>query len=102
MFPDRCNVEFVQIRDAGPSGAGSFLFQRTWERGSGETLGCGSGACAAVVAAVSRGSFSRGDWVTVELRGGRLELCWTEPGAVLMKGPARRVFGGVYRARRSG
>jgi len=96
MFPDRANVEFVQIRDE-PSGSGRFLFQRTWERGSGETLGCGSGACAAVVAAVSLGLFARDDWVRVELRGGSLEICWTESGPVLMKGPARRVFTGTFR-----
>lgn len=88
FFPDRCNIEIVQV--------GEGLRQRTWERGSGETLACGSGACAAVVAAVSRGLAGRGERVQVGLRGGELGITWTESGSVLMRGPARRVFSGTY------
>ena len=87
-FPNRVNVEFVQIvaRDR--------LRQRTWERGAGETLACGSGACAAVVASILRGVTDAR--VTVELRGGELDISWAGAGAsVFMTGPAARVFTGT-------
>ena len=86
-FPNRVNVEFVQIltRDR--------VRQRTWERGTGETLACGSGACAAVVASVLRGATRRE--VTVELRGGELDIAWPDDAAsVFMTGPAAEVFHG--------
>lgn len=83
-FPERTNVEFVSIREDGT------LFQRTWERGSGETLACGSGACAALVAAASAGLSDRTN--TVHLRGGDLFIEWNK--TVHMTGPARLVFRG--------
>jgi len=83
-FPARTNVEFVSIKEDGS------LYQRTWERGSGETLACGSGACAALVAAASAGLSGRSN--TVHLRGGDLIIEWNE--TVQMTGPARLVFRG--------
>jgi diaminopimelate epimerase len=86
-FPNRVNVEFVQVLSR------SRLRQRTWERGTGETLACGSGACAAAVASALRGVVDRA--VTVELRGGELEIAWEAGDSrVLMTGPAAEVFTG--------
>ena len=67
--------------------------QRTWEQGVGETLACGTGACAVAVAAQVRGLSDRP--VVIELRGGRLELDWTPGGTVRMTGPAREVAHGT-------
>jgi diaminopimelate epimerase len=86
-FPNLTNVEFVQV--VGPRR----LRQRTWERGVGETLACGTGACAAAVASQVRGFTGRR--VTIELLGGPLELEWTPGGTVRMTGPAREVAHGT-------
>jgi diaminopimelate epimerase len=86
-FPNRVNVEFVQVlgRDR--------VRQRTWERGTGETLACGSGACAVGVACILRGVTERA--ITVALRGGELQIEWASDDAgVLMTGPAAEVFTG--------
>ncbi|HTY19228.1 MAG TPA: diaminopimelate epimerase [Myxococcota bacterium] len=86
-FPNRVNVEFIQVvgRDR--------LRQRTWERGTGETLACGSGACAAAVASILRGVADRE--LSVELRGGALQIAWPAADAgVTMTGPAAEVFSG--------
>jgi diaminopimelate epimerase len=86
-FPNRVNVEFVQLVSRGK------LKQRTWERGTGETLACGSGACAVGVASMLRGVADRR--VEVELRGGTLLIEWAGPGqSVFMTGPAATVFTG--------
>jgi diaminopimelate epimerase len=86
-FPNRVNVEF-----AAPVGR-SRIRQRTWERGTGETLACGSGACAVAVVSMLRDLVDR--VVTIELRGGELEIEWPDDGApVLMTGPAAEVFSG--------
>ncbi len=86
-FPERVNVEFVAARSRRE------LVQRTWVRGSGETLACGSGACAAAVAAILSGRAER--CVTVRLRGGDLEIRWPDAdGPVFMTGPAAHVFDG--------
>ena len=88
-FPNRTNVEFVTAiaRDR--------IRQRTWERGVGETLACGSGACAVAVVAMLRGVVD--DEVRVELRGGELEIGWKGGDApVIMTGPAAEVFTGEY------
>ncbi len=86
-FPDRANVEFVEVTSRGR------VRQRTWERGSGETLACGSGACAAAVAAILRGATDRR--VVVSLRGGELEVSWEADDApVVLCGPATEVFTG--------
>jgi diaminopimelate epimerase len=86
-FPRRTNVEFVTVR--GPRE----LEQRTWERGTGETLACGSGACASAVAAILLGRTERE--LRVRLRGGVLEIRWPRDDApVVMAGPAAHVFDG--------
>lgn len=89
LFPKRTNVEFVRVvrRDC--------LQMRVWERGSGETLGCGTGACAALVASVLCGLSDR--TAQVRLPGGNLELMWNpEDNCVYQSGPAEFVFGGVW------
>ncbi len=86
-FPNRVNVEFAQIVSR------ERVRQRTWERGTGETLACGSGACAVAVAGILRGALDRR--LTIELRGGELALDWPAADArVSMTGPAAEVFTG--------
>ena len=86
-FPDRINTEFVQLDNR------RHVRMRVWERGSGETLACGTGACAVAVACVLNGLTERE--VTVSLLGGDLEICWDEKdGHVYMTGPATVVFDG--------
>jgi len=84
-FPRRVNAGFMQV--VSPQR----IRLRVWERGAGETLACGTGACAAVVAGIRRGLLRSP--VDVETRGGLLSISW-EGGAVLMTGPATRVFEG--------
>ncbi|MCB1932124.1 MAG: diaminopimelate epimerase [Candidatus Accumulibacter sp.] len=86
-FPQRVNAGFMQVCDR------QSIRLRVFERGAGETLACGSGACAAVVAGVSRGLLDSP--VRVETRGGTLSVAWDGPGTpVLMTGPAVTVFKG--------
>ena len=88
VFPERVNTEFVQV--LGPHE----VRMRVWERGSGETWACGTGACATVVACVLNGKTERD--VTVHLRGGDLTIYWNEKaGEVEMTGPAQFVFDGT-------
>ncbi len=87
MFPDRANIGFAQV--AGPS----TIRLRVFERGAGLTLACGSGACAALVAAVRRGLVSSP--ATLILDGGSLEIAWSGDGPVLMTGPTALGFSGV-------
>jgi diaminopimelate epimerase len=88
-FPERCNVGFAELRSRHAIGL------RVWERGVGETLACGSGACAAVAVLHRRGRVD--DNVIVALPGGELEISWTGPGATLwMTGPAAFVFEGEW------
>lgn len=89
-FPQRVNVGFLQIVDRHQARL------RVWERGAGETQACGTGACAAAVAAIRQG------WMTspvqLELPGGRLSIEWAGPGRpVIMTGPAVRVYEGQIR-----
>ena len=87
MFPNRVNAEFLQIVDR------TSAKMRVWERGSGETLACGTGTCASVVAAILNGLTD--DCVTVELLGGKLTIEWNrETNIVYMTGPATTVFDG--------
>ncbi len=86
IFPKRVNVEFVQKLGK------DHLYQRTWERGSGETMACGTGACAVAVASHLNGITGR--QVQIDLRGGTLFIDWKESGSVIMTGPAREVFTG--------
>ncbi len=87
LFPRRTNVEFVQILSR------SEVKQRTWERGAGETLACGTGASAVCVAGVLNNLTDRK--ILNHLVGGDLELEWPENGPVFMTGPATEVFSGV-------
>ncbi len=88
MWPDRANIEFLQI--ISPSEAR----MRVWERGTGETLACGTGACASAVAAALTGRCGRE--VTIHLRGGDLHIRWADNGHVMMTGGATEVFEGNY------
>lgn len=94
-FPRRTNVEFV-ARLADEAGL-PVLRQRTWERGAGETQACGTGACAATVAAILAGVIA-GREATVRLNGGDLRIAWPrDDAAVRMAGPAVTVFSGVWK-----
>ncbi|HEY5277935.1 MAG TPA: diaminopimelate epimerase [Coriobacteriia bacterium] len=88
VFPRKTNVEFAQVVDSGR------IRLRVWERGVGETLACGTGACATLVAAALTGRTGRS--ATIELPGGDLEIEWDEDGRVRMTGPAETVFTGVW------
>lgn len=89
LFPKRINTEFVEVQSKAE------VRMRVWERGSGETLACGTGACATVVACVLNGWTDRK--VTVHLTGGDLLIEWDEKsGSVFMTGPATLVFEGEY------
>lgn len=90
LFPRRTNVEFVKV--AGPGE----LVMRVWERGAGETLACGTGACATLAAASLNGLSSRS--AIIHLAGGDLKIEWRESGEVLMTGTAETVFEGEYPA----
>lgn len=88
LFPNRINVHFVQAVSSEE------LVQRTWERGAGPTLACGTGACAAVVAGFQTRRTDRK--ATVHLPGGDLRIEYRENGHVLMSGPAETVFTGSW------
>jgi len=86
-FPRRVNAGFMQVVSR------SHIKLRVYERGSGETLACGSGACAAVVAGIRLGWLD--ETVDVDALGGRLSISWAGPGHhVMMTGPATQVFSG--------
>jgi len=88
-FPERVNAGYMEVRDRAN------IRLRVWERGVGETLACGTGACAAVVAGIRRGLLARE--VRVETRGGTLVIAWAGPGEpVTMTGPATTVFEGEW------
>ena len=87
IFPDRVNTEFVKVLDRNT------VEMRVWERGSGETLACGTGACAVAVASILNGYTE--DEVTVKLLGGDLKIYWDrKENLVYMTGPAEVVFDG--------
>lgn len=88
MFPDRINTEFVEIVDEHK------IRMRVWERGSGETISCGTGTCASTVAAVLNGYCKAGEEIAVQIRGGVLYDTYMPDGTVYMKGPATEVFTG--------
>lgn len=87
LFPEQVNTEFVQILDPHN------IKMRVWERGSGETLACGTGACASVAAAVRCGYCPKDEEISVHLRGGTLKIRYTDTG-VFMTGGAEVVFEG--------
>ena len=86
-FPNRTNVEFVEVLNRNN------IKVRVWERGSGATLACGTGACAAVVASVLNKKTGRK--VSALLPGGLLKIEWTKSNRVLMTGPAEEVYSGI-------
>ena len=86
-FPERVNTEFVRVIDRGR------LKMRVWERGSGETLACGTGACASAVAAVLNGYCDKNSEISVFLLGGELRITYTDE-TVFMEGAATLVFTG--------
>ena len=88
-FPDRVNTEFVEVLDEHT------VKMRVWERGSGETLACGTGACAVAVASILNERVDSDKPVTVKLLGGDLEIYWNrQENLVYMTGPATTVFDG--------
>ena len=88
FFEDGVNVEFVQVLNENT------LRMRVWERGSGVTMACGTGACASVSAAVKKGYVKMNEFVTVKLDGGDLKIKVNEDGSVVMNGPAEFVYEG--------
>ncbi len=89
LFPDRTNVEFVRVADRNT------LDMRVWERGSGETFACGTGACASVAAAVLLGHCVPDTPITVRITGGKLTILCTPDLHLFMTGDAVRVYDGV-------
>ena len=90
MFPQGVNTEFIRVIDD------KTLQMRVWERGSGETFACGTGACAAAVAAVVNGYCKHDTEITVHLVGGDLFITYKSDGTVFMRGGATKVFDGIY------
>ena len=90
FFPERTNTEFAYVEDRHT------IWMRVWERGTGETLACGTGTCATVVAAILNNLVDAGSPVTVHLVGGDLKIEWSgrEEDSVFMTGPAENVFTG--------
>jgi carbamoyl-phosphate synthase large subunit len=88
LFPDRINTEFVEVMGR------NHLKVRVWERGIGETLACGTGACASAVAAVLNGHCDKGADIKVQLPGGVLIINYTDE-SVLMTGDCKKVFDGT-------
>lgn len=88
IFPERINTEFVEVINENT------LKMRVWERGSGETLACGTGACAVTVASVLNNYCKRDEEITVKLLGGDLKIKYLSNGLVYMTGPAEFVFEG--------
>lgn len=88
LFPERVNTEFVKVISP------TKLKMRVWERGNGETWACGTGACAAVAAAVENGLCEKDKEITVQLIGGNLKIRYTD-GRVIMTGDCREIFEGI-------
>ncbi|GGI15899.1 diaminopimelate epimerase [Gottfriedia solisilvae] len=90
LFPESVNVEFIECL---PHNEINFV---VWERGSGVTQACGTGACAAAVAMVQEGKYNKDEPITVHLQGGDLQITWSSDGDVWMKGPAVTITEGIY------
>ena len=88
LFPNRINTEFIEVLDAHT------LNMRVWERGSGETHACGTGACASAVAAVLNGFCPRDEEILIHLRGGDLAITYKSDETVIMRGPAEFICEG--------
>lgn len=90
LFPERVNTEFIQVLDS------KHLKMRVWERGSGETYACGTGACASVAACVRNGICPVCENIQVDLTGGKLTIISDKEYNLTMTGPAVKVYEGVY------
>lgn len=90
IFPEQVNTEFIRVIDD------KNLEMRVWERGSGETFACGTGACAAVVAAVLNGYCKKGEEICVHLKCGDLFITYAENSHIFMRGAAEKIYDGVY------
>ena len=88
-FPDGVNVEFAEVKD-------DFIRMRVWERGSGITLACGTGACATVSAAAKKGLVNAGEFITVKLDGGDLQVKYAEDGVTMTGGAEFIADGETY------
>ena len=88
MFPERINTEFAEFLDK------NHLKMRVWERGSGETLACGTGACAVGVASIINGYCTRNQEIIIQAKGGILNVQWNENDNVYLTGEAQKVFDG--------
>ncbi len=89
LFPQKTNVEFISIH------ADDMILMRVWERGVGETLACGTGACASAVAAIKLGKIKRNK-VKVKVPGGTVDILWDDGGWVHLEGKVDYVFDGKY------
>lgn len=89
LFPDRVNSEFIRVLDR------NVLQMRVWERGSGETWACGTGACASAVASVLNGYCDYDTEILIHLRGGDLYITYKKDGSVIMRGPAEFICDGT-------
>ncbi|WP_088071319.1 diaminopimelate epimerase [Gottfriedia luciferensis] len=94
LFPESVNVEFIECL---PHNEINFV---VWERGSGVTQACGTGACAAAVAMIQEGKYKRDEPITVHLQGGDLQITWSTDGDVWMKGPAVTITEGIFYTQR--
>lgn len=88
LFPEQINTEFVEVTDSHN------VKMRVWERGSGETMSCGTGTCAVTVAAVLNGYCKRDEEININIRGGQLKDTYLSDGRVIMRGTATNVFDG--------
>ena len=88
LFPERVNAEFVKVLDKNT------LQMRVWERGSGETMACGTGACAAAVAAVLNGYCNKNEDITVKVLGGDLIIKYIDDDTVYLTGTAEKIYDG--------
>jgi diaminopimelate epimerase len=89
IFPERVNTEFAKIIDS------NVIMMRVWERGSGETMECGTGACAVTVAAVENGYCKKGEKIRIKLPKGEVTTCYAEDGTVYLTGDAIKIYDGV-------
>ncbi|MHA1380182.1 MAG: diaminopimelate epimerase [Candidatus Helarchaeota archaeon] len=88
IFPNRINVEFTQVKNKDEQ------VVRVWERGAGETLACGTGACATVVSSILNNFFKKEQLIKVHLPGGDLKIKWAKNNHVYMTGPSDKIFEG--------
>lgn len=88
LFPEQINTEFVEVTDSHN------IKMRVWERGSGETMSCGTGTCAVTVAAVLNGYCKCDEGININIRGGQLKDTYLSDGRVIMRGTATNVFDG--------